>query len=774
MTNEQLAETKKQGGPDNTICVPYFYRAGNIEERKQMMHMQANTAGIQVFDTLWSQLNELIKSRNPRIKYTAPELNAAANDFLGNTLPEECGVWVYYPWSKRLVHILDEAEFTELRTNRNKYKITDEERIRLSKKRIGVIGLSVGQSVSVTLAMERSFGELRIADFDELEITNLNRLRSGIHNMGLKKTVVVAREIAEIDPFLKVTCFHDGINDNNIQAFLLENGKLDVLIDECDSVDVKINCRIAAKRHQIPVLMEASDRGTIDIERFDLEPGRPILHGLVSHLDISKLKGLTTNEEKLPYILPIAGMENMSARFKASAVEVGQTISTWPQLASAVTQGGGITADVCRRVLLGLLHVSGRYYIDIEQLIADPVKEVAHSPQILVEPLTIEKMEWYANKVRRADTGGLALTDEVVNTLVEAARVAPSAGNNQPWKWYFNGDQLFLFHDMERSASLGDFNNLAACLSFGTAIENLELKSSELGLAVHTSLFPLAAEGGNCLVATFRFSESTAPRYDELVRFINHRYTNRNPGNGKKIHQKHIDEMMAAAAIPGQTAFKFTGDDKDIRSLADITGKAEKLRIFIEEGHFELFEKEMRWTNESACTTKDGVDIRTLGLSAKDEAGLRLLKDQQVIKYLNEWKGGQALENMTRGLVSSSSGLGLITAASFVPENFIQAGKGIERIWLSATKNRIAVQPVLAPILHFARLIHGNGKNMPQEIQAEFQQLYKEFTSIWKLAAQNEEPLFLFRFCLADESKIKSLRLALDDILIKKRKPMLA
>lgn len=47
--------------------------------------------------------------------------------YLGQTPPEEYGVWVYYPWSTRLVHLLDEAEFIELRTNRNKYKLTPEE-----------------------------------------------------------------------------------------------------------------------------------------------------------------------------------------------------------------------------------------------------------------------------------------------------------------------------------------------------------------------------------------------------------------------------------------------------------------------------------------------------------------------------------------------------------------------------------------------------------------------------------------------------------------------
>ena len=369
---------------------PVFFRlsrSGDVQLFEQFLRENTH---IRVFNTIESQLAELVRTREPKYTLTEVETQVAVGKLLNGQTATEYGVWVYYPWNGRLVHLLDEQEFVEMRTNRNKYKITGYEQNLLANKRIGVIGLSVGQSVSLTLAMERTFGELRIADFDTLEITNLNRLRSGVHNMGIKKTVIVAREIAELDPFLKVTCYHEGITEDNIDDFLLKDGRLDILIDECDSVDIKINCRVAARKHKIPVLMEASDRGTIDIERFDLEPQRQILHGSVAHLDISKVKGLKTMEEKLPYILPIVGVETMSTRLKASAVEIGQTISTWPQLASAVTMGGSMTADICRRILLNQLQLSGRFFVDIEDLVKDPQEPSRILELPVVKQLTIE------------------------------------------------------------------------------------------------------------------------------------------------------------------------------------------------------------------------------------------------------------------------------------------------------------------------------------------------------------------------------------------------
>lgn len=352
---------------------PLFFRLSNASDKKRLEVLFDEVPNIDVFDEILGQVEEFVKTQNPKTVFNKTLLTETAKKHIGNTPHEEYGVWVYYPWLKRLVHILDEKEFVTVRTNRNQYKITPQEADLLSKKTIGIIGLSVGQSIALTIAMERTCGELRIADYDILELSNLNRIRTGIFNLGIAKTVAVAREIVEIDPFFKVTCFHDGITEDNIDDFITKGGKLDVLVDECDGLSIKILCRQKAKEYGIPVVMDTSDRGMIDVERFDLEPTRPIFHGLLDHLDIRKVKEAKTNEEKIPYVLSIVGTE-ISPRLKKSLVEIGKTITTWPQLASSVVLGGGLGTDVCRRILLDQYHDSGRYFVDVEELIGDKIR----------------------------------------------------------------------------------------------------------------------------------------------------------------------------------------------------------------------------------------------------------------------------------------------------------------------------------------------------------------------------------------------------------------
>jgi molybdopterin/thiamine biosynthesis adenylyltransferase len=525
----QLSSLIKDTDEHKKIYRPLFFTLSSETDKKAFEELLTNNLHLQVYDHIQSQVTELIKCLNPTIVFLPPsELEKAVENKFEGKSTDEYGVWVYYPWAAKIVHLLNEQEFAIVRTNRNKHKITIAEQATLSHKRIGVMGLSVGQSVSLALAMERSFGELRIADFDELDLSNINRIRTGVYNLKIQKTVIVAREIAEIDPFLKVVCFDDGITADNIDRFLTENGKLDLLIDECDSFDIKINARVKAKALGIPVLMEGSDRGTIDIERFDLEPERPVLHGMVAHLDMEKFKSLTTMDEKIPYITAVTGIETLSPRMKASAVEIMGTISTWPQLASAVIYGGGITADLSRKILLKNLSVSGRFFIDMDELIADPV----HTPPAASlpagpSPLQLDEIEEFLETYKIVFTPSKTkLATDQITKLIEAAKTAPSGGNNQPWHWHYQNGLLHLFLEESVAQAYLDPQYISSYISLGTAIENLLLAAAELNLAVAYRLTPQLAPKH---IAWFSFTPNyQAPLGDlKLASQIKARHTNR-------------------------------------------------------------------------------------------------------------------------------------------------------------------------------------------------------------------------------------------------------
>lgn len=751
---------------------PLFFRLNNSHDENRLSGLLKEKPFIRIHDKIVPQLKELIKTQNPSYTFDQGTLEEAAIAHIGSGPKWAYGVWVYYPWNERLVHILDEAEFIRLRTNRNLYKITREERDLLATKKIGIIGLSVGQSVSLTLAMERSFGELRIADFDTLDLSNMNRLRTGLHNLGLPKTVIVAREIAEIDPFLKVNCYHEGITSNNMDEFFSKNGKIDLLVDECDGLDIKLLCRMKAREMGIPVVMDSSDRGMIDIERFDLTPDYPILHGLATGIDPYELTGLS-NEDKVPYILKILDAEKLSRRAKASMFEVSQTITTWPQLASSVLAGGAITAEVIRRIFTNSLHSSGRYYIDTEMLIHDqeqPSDAVpARKLYAALPPLEIEEME---EVISRLDLSGsqdqLFPSESVIKSLIEAAALAPSLGNNQPWKWVYKKGNLILFHDRSRSLSFGDFQHIGSHISFGAAIENLVLKSHELDMESEVLYFPL--KDYTPCIAQIRFypqdylSEMTAShQFDDLSKFIPERHTNRLFGQRVAVKRAELAELTTVAQLEPGACLQFIDDPAQLEKIGRVISSADRLRFLHPQGHHDFF-NEMRWTEEENTKTRDGLDIATIEMKLSDIAGMQLAKDWSTIKLLDDWNLGDAFGKQSIKAVDAASAIGFLTLPSFSPKSFVLGGRVVERIWLKATEMGLAFQPLDSPPLFFARLIHGKGAEMPEKMKNRLLALRKDFLRLFSSSDQVAE-VFLFRIAKSPPPPVMSLRKPLKEIL---------
>ncbi|HEY1010929.1 MAG TPA: Rv1355c family protein [Daejeonella sp.] len=748
---------------------PTFFRLDNPSERSALDGLLASGDVAFAHDEIHGQLRELIKMKSPAVKIKETDYADLISSHLAGKDIDSYGVWVYYPWSRRLVHMLDKQEFIQVRSNRNQYKITKKEQDELATKIIGIIGLSVGQSVALTLAMERGFGELRLTDFDTLELSNLNRIRSGVHNLGIPKVVITAREIAEIDPFLHVICYFDGLTEENMDDFFTGNGKIDLLVDECDSLDIKIISRFKARDLGIPVLMDTSDRGMLDVERFDLEPDRPLLHGTIDNVDPKTIRGLST-EDKIPVMLQMLGIENISLRAKASMLEVEQTINTWPQLASSVVLGGALGADVCRRILLDQFHESGRYYIDLDELISDKKQtdEEVHTKHNPFAPLWKEDMKSLSAGVKLETLPDDIIPDnETIKQLVSAASAAPSTGNDQPWKWFYKNGVLYLFHDEFRSFSFGDFQKTASFISLGAAYENLSIHALNLGLEPYYAFFPDSST--EKVVAAIRFRALQPKRETDLVKPLDsaifRRHTNRLLAPKSSVGEDLLSRLkVMAESIPG-VQLKYFTDEADLRSLAMIIGACDKIRLLNPEGHYDFVHREMRWTNEDAERTRDGIDIQTLGLGHSLMAAMGVIRSEKVINAVKELGGGNALGMLAMRTVSTASALCLISLPGYSLKNFFEGGRSMERFWLEATNLNLAIHPLISPLYLFSRILHGNGEGLEEGNIRELSMLRERFNKITG-SGNNDAEVFLAKIAIAEEPVLKAHRLALEDILV--------
>ncbi len=636
--------------------------------------------------------------------------------------------WAYYPWRRTVVAVLGPSGFRALRLDRNRNNITRREQARLGSLSIGVAGLSVGHVIAHTLAVQGLCGRLRLADFDHLELSNLNRVPATVFDLGQNKAHVAARRIAEVDPYLAVEVFEDGVTADTVDAFL---DGLDIAVEECDSLDMKVALRIAARDRRIPVLMATSDRGRIDVERFDHEPERPILHGLLGELNLELLPGMSTRE-KIPYMLRYDEAERVSPRTAASLVEIDRSLSTWPQLASDVIVGASALAEAVRRIGLGEELKSGRCRIDMGW--------------------ALDQLDEVETAQRRAapehQRGDKATPATVNDTIVAAALRAPSGGNSQPWYIDAEPSKITISVATEHSSTM-DVGFRGSAVALGAALYNVRIAAAARGMLGPVSV----AEDvdGSPLRATMHFANGDDPALADLYQPMVARETNRHPGTPQPLHDRTIKLLTAAAEREGARLHLLTDRD-DLSRAAMIFGAADRIRYLTPQLHKEMV-SELRWPGDPDPDT--GIDVHSLELDASDMALLDVVRRPDVMAYLAEWNAGSALGDGMRDQVVASSALAAITVTGERLADYARGGSAVEAVWILAQREGLAVRPLSPVFLHARNTADLN--ELSAGFATELGHLQSDFAHL--IGIDPEESIVLtFRLTTAPPTSVPSRR----------------
>ncbi|MGS0688041.1 Rv1355c family protein [Nakamurella sp. GG22] len=654
----------------------------------------------------------------------------------------EPGRWCFYPWRRTLVWVLGPAGFRRLRLDRNRNKITPAGQAQLGRLKIGIVGLSVGHAVAHTLAMEGLCGELRLADHDHLELSNLNRVPASLLDLGINKALVTARRIAELDPYLAVQVFTDGLTDTTMAPFL---DGLDLLIEECDSLDMKLRVRQEARARGIAVLMETSDRGLFDVERFDLEPDRPLFHGLLGGLDPGALSGLT-NREKAPYVMRILQTEQLSAPLAASMVEIDHSVSTWPQLGGDVALGAATVAAAVRRFGGGGNLPSGRVRVDLDA----SLDHLDGSPDAVSSALTVER-------VTHGDVVDLTVRvpADPVQAVIHAVRLAPSGGNSQPWFVTRTTEGVDIHLAADRTSAM-DVGFRGSYLAIGAAGFNARVAAAAHAVLGSMTAFPGGGASDVVLSLTLAggADRELADQYPAMIG----RVTNRNLGRREPLTARVTGGLHAAAEAEGASVRLVTAPSQ-LAELAEVFAESDRLRYLTPILHREMM-AELRWPGIDRLDT--GIDVRTLGLDAAELAKLRVAGRSDVMDLLAVWGAGHALGDATRERITTCSAVAVVTVGSDTGSDYVRGGAAVERVWISATRSNLGVQP-LSPVFLYAR-DDTDRRGLSARFSVELADLQRRFEAILGLLP-GEAPALVLRLSHHAGSTARSARLPLARVL---------
>lgn len=651
----------------------------------------------------------------------------------GDDLLDEPSRWVHYPWRRTIVHVLGPRAFRRLRLDRNRNMITAEEQDRLQRLRVGVVGLSVGHVIAHTLAAEGLVGGLVLADFDELELSNLNRVPATVLDLGENKAIVAARRIAELDPYLEVRVLTGGLDPDSVSTFL---PGLDLVVEECDALDMKALVRLSARAARVPVLMATSDRGMVDVERFDLEPDRPILHGLIGDSGFAALTDLSSRD-KVPYVLRLVDAAHGSARGAASMLELGRTISTWPQLAGDVIVGAAAVAEATRRIGLGEPLPSGRIRIDVGDAfdgLTTPAPSTDEPTGELTDPPAVPE----------------DAADGVPAIVATMASRAPSGGNAQPWRIDYDADTVTVAVDPDRRATV-DVEHRSSAVAVGAAMYNARVAAAAHGFLGPASWATDAADTPLRAVLHLAGEPGTDPALAARYESMQSRETNRRIGTPEPLDEDTAAALQDAARTEGGELILLT-EPADLQRAAEILDASDRIRFLTRALHEEM-RAEVRWPGDADPDT--GIDVRSLELDPADRAALDILTRPDVMDLLAAWDAGSALGEGTAARIRTSSALGVVTTGGASLRDYAQGGSAMEAVWITANQRGLAVHPC-SPLFVHART-PAERRTLSPRFATEMETLAHDFSDL--VAPRTDHSMIMvFRFSHAAPPTVRSRR----------------
>lgn len=286
--------------------------------------------------------------------------------------------------------------------------------------------------------------------------------------------------------------------------------------------------------------------------------------------------------------------------------------------------------------------------------------------------------------------------------ILELARWAPSGDNIQPWRFEIIDDRHFIVYAFDtRDHCVYDLDGHPSQIALGALLETLTIAASAHGLS-----------------ATFsrRYDvPDTHPEYrveltpdnqlstDPLLPFVKQRSVQRRPMRTTPLTPSQKQALQDAVG-EAYTVRWFEGGAQRWR-LARLIFDNAKLRLTMPEA-YAVHRDIIAW---QARFSEDRVPDQALGLDAMT---LRLMRwvmvSWQRVKFFNTWLAGHLTPRIEMELLP-----GLFCAAHFAiqadraPEtldDYVAAGRAVQRFWLTATSLGLQLQPEMTPLI-FSRYV---------------------------------------------------------------------
>ncbi len=318
--------------------------------------------------------------------------------------------------------------------------------------------------------------------------------------------------------------------------------------------------------------------------------------------------------------------------------------------------------------------------------------------------------------------------DKIIQLLSHAIN-APSGGNSQPWTFRVADNKLTILSHPEKDNPVLNFSFRGTLIAHGALIENIIISASHHGLEATVNL---ARDPNDRTVAEIIFRDSNLSP-DPLYSAIPLRFTNRKQYEDKPIPKEILEDISSLAnALGGAMVKTYFTDDKN---KMVITGKAaSNNEIVMLENKLlhDLFFKEVTWNSrEEKIKGGSGLYIKTLELKKPQEVVFRIIRHWPMMSILKKIGLARFIASENAKIYGTGGAMWAISVNESSHENFITAGRVLERIWLNCAKRGLSLQLMTGILFMWQKIAAGQTDVFSSEHINLINESYDQISSVF-------------------------------------------
>lgn len=318
--------------------------------------------------------------------------------------------------------------------------------------------------------------------------------------------------------------------------------------------------------------------------------------------------------------------------------------------------------------------------------------------------------------------------DGPIRQILDLARWAPSGDNTQPWRFEYIDDQHIVLHGFDtRDHCVYDLDGRPSQLSLGALIETIAMAATTQGLSARFTRRSDAPD----ITPTFdiEFVRDTAIAPHPLVSSITVRCVQRRALTTRRLTSAEKARVEAAAG-PGHTVLWLEGLEARWRA-ARLMFRNAKLRLTMPEA-YEVHKSVIEW---GAAFSEDRMPDQALGASAMTLKSMRwVLQSWDRVRFVNRYLAGTWSPRIEMDLIPAlACAAHMVILAPREPltiDGYIDAGRAVQRVWLTLTQLGLHQQPEMTPLIFDRYVRQGIRFTGQQEVADGAARLSRELAGV--------------------------------------------